>query len=358
MRRSATRRVVFAFAAAATAFVAAVALFFAVDLFLHQRAERSAGVNPWGYRGPIAPRKRPNDARVLVLGGSTVFGYGLTWNEAFPAQLERRLNARAGDRPYSVVNLGYNNEGAYSFRFTLADYAYLQPDVVCLYEGYNDLMGDAYGGNPAVFRHTSPLFRATGYFPILPLVLREKAMSLRSGGDLDAAYTGDEKTVFTPNLARRATSEALSAAASISESLERQIVRLGGERPSRVMVPPTGGCAFPWQMYCRDVAAAIDYASSRGWRVVFVSQPYLTTDHARDRHIAQQRAVAAMLRQRYARHENVRYVDLGTAIDLRDATVAFDGMHLTAAGNARVAELLTVPIAEAARAGVAAASIQ
>ena len=40
------------------------------------------------------------------------------------------------------MNLAYNNEGAYSFRFTLGDYLYLDYDLAILYEGYNDLMGD------------------------------------------------------------------------------------------------------------------------------------------------------------------------------------------------------------------------
>ena len=40
------------------------------------------------------------------------------------------------------MNLGYNNEGAYSFRATLEDYAWLDYDLALLYEGYNDMMAD------------------------------------------------------------------------------------------------------------------------------------------------------------------------------------------------------------------------
>ena len=42
-----------------------------------------------------------------MLGGSTVFGYGVGWKESIPAQLESRLQARLG-RPVTVVNLGFN----------------------------------------------------------------------------------------------------------------------------------------------------------------------------------------------------------------------------------------------------------
>jgi lysophospholipase L1-like esterase len=36
----------------------------------------------------------------------------------------------------------------------------------------------------------------------------------------------------------------------------------------------------------------------------------------------------------------VHYVDLGLAVDLDDPALSFDGLHLTAAGNARVADQL------------------
>lgn len=334
------RRVAFAIATVLAAAVLSVATLAGVDLWLHKRAERSAGVNVWGYRGALVQRKGPHEVRVVVLGGSTVFGYGVHAGEAFPALMQDRLNRGAASRSFSVVNLGYNSEGAHAFRFTLEDYAWLKPDVVVLYEGYNDLMGDANGGNPAMFRHASFVFRATGYFPILPLVLNEKAMAMRAGGNLNAAYAADGKTVFQPTLATRATSGAFAAAAAISDSLERQFTRLAGE-PLSAPAPASGaGCAFPWAIYCRDVAAAIDDALARGWRVVFVTQPYPVTAHARERLASQQRAAAAMIRQRYRGRAGVTCVDLGAAIDLRDRSLTFDGMHLTPEGNAQIADRL------------------
>jgi len=349
MRRGA-RRVLFALTAVVTACVATVAAFFALDLYVHKRAERSAGLNIWGYRGPVLSRKHPGEIRVVVLGGSTVFGYGRTWQEAFPPQLEQRLNQAAkGPATFTVANLGYNSEGAYAFRFTLEDFAYLEPDVVCLYEGYNDLMGDPNGGNPAVHRHRSPLFRAVGYFPILPLVLTEKAMAIRFGGDLNQAYLAKNKTVFTPTLAARATSGALDAAAAITDSLERQLARAAGAPRSGAARATDTGCASPWTMYCRDVAAAIDYALSRGQRVLFVSQPYLPLPLARAAHIEQQQMTVAMLERRYPGRRDIVHVNVGDAVDLNDRTLAFDGMHLTAEGNARVAARLVQPVLDVMR---------
>src|ERR1051325_8309114 len=106
----------------------------ATDAFLHTRFQRTGGVNVWGYRGPIVHRKAAGEQRDVVLGGSAAFGYGVGWMEAIPARLDAKLRS-AGVRA-SVVNLAYNNEGAYSFRFTLADYLYLDYDLAVLYEGY------------------------------------------------------------------------------------------------------------------------------------------------------------------------------------------------------------------------------
>ena len=140
-----TRRKRFVFAAAAI-LVPCLALggvLLAVDIHLHTKYQTSAGFNIWGYRGPVAGRKQPGEYRIVVLGGSAAYGYGVNWDQAIPALLEKRLAAIApAGRTFRVINLAYNNEGAYSFAFTLRDYAYLNYDLVFLYEGYNDLMGD------------------------------------------------------------------------------------------------------------------------------------------------------------------------------------------------------------------------
>src|SRR5437762_4697909 len=59
-----------------------------------------------------------SEYRVAVLGGSAAYGYGTNWDEAMPALLERELGGRTAGpfQTFRVVNLGYNNEGAYSFK--------------------------------------------------------------------------------------------------------------------------------------------------------------------------------------------------------------------------------------------------
>src|SRR5947199_5443951 len=114
-----------------------------VDIYLHRKYQTSAGFNVWGYRGPAAGRKGKTEYRVVMVGGSSAYGYGVKWDQAIPARLEQYLaKAAPAGRTFRVINLAYNNEGAYSFAVTLKDYDYLDYDLVCLYEGYNDLIGD------------------------------------------------------------------------------------------------------------------------------------------------------------------------------------------------------------------------
>ena len=75
-------------------FVTAVlfATLLAVDVYLHHRHEMNAGLNVQGYRGPVLDDKQDGERRVAVIGGSTAFGYGVTWPEAIPALLQQKLN--------------------------------------------------------------------------------------------------------------------------------------------------------------------------------------------------------------------------------------------------------------------------
>lgn len=334
------RRLMFAASAVVAASLVTIVALLCADLYLHKRVEKSAGLNAWGYRGPAVGRKKPGEVRVVVLGGSTAFGYGVTWDHAFPALLEQRLNA-SGTGAYTVVNLGYNSEGAYSFRFTLQDFAYLDYDLVCLYEGYNDLMGDNQP-NLAVYRRDSPIFRLTGYFPILPLVFREKAMALRSGGDLNSAYAG-EKTVFRPDLSVRFGAAALDAASRIGTSVERQLDRVAAE-PKRTTVRAAEGCAFPWNHYCESMATAVDYSLARHKKAIVIAQPQVTSGVTRPLQDQQQEALSEMLAQRYRLNPDVRYEDLRNAINLDDPVSAPDAMHLSYRGNLTIANRLVDPV--------------
>ena len=337
----------FALAAVALASVLAGGALLAVDIFLHGRYEKSAGYNVWGYRGPSVGRKQAGEFRIVMTGGSSAYGYGGQWDEAIPARLEQHLAAHSATPAIRVVNLGYNNEGAYSFKFTLDDYLWLDYDLAILYEGYNDLLGDSSPPNTQVFRHDSPVYRLTGYLPIFPIVFREKAASLLTAGNAGAAYSPDQKTVFRPGLTARGTAGVLNAVVGVSEALDQQVSRVTDEPARTVTVSPATGCQYPWQTYCQSVFDAVQFAVSKGKRALVVGQPLFSPGNARHaRQLAQQQQLAGMMERQFAGRDDVGYVSMGTVVDLGNPDESFDGMHLTPKGNTAVAAALAPAVSE------------
>ncbi len=346
-REDISARVLFALARRLfIAILVAAAGLLALDVGYHWRVRDASGINIWGYRGPLLSRKASNETRLVMLGGSTAYGYGLRPDQSVPAYLERGLNQRSGQtgRRFSVANLGGPGQGAYAFVFDLEDFEFLNYDVVVLYEGYNDLGRDEIAHrdvpNLLVWHRESPVFRLTGYYPILPVVLREKSIMLLNGDD-GSQTERDGKVVFRPGLASRATAGTLNAAAAVSESLGRQIGRLSDTPPAPSVDEE---CVPRWKQYCGAIRDAVSWALARNKRVLFASQPY-----ASDSHVEQQANAVAMLKARFGDEPRLRWLDLGRAIDLRDLTIAWDGVHLIPEGNESIAARMVEPVLDLIR---------
>jgi hypothetical protein len=313
-----------------------------VDLGLHARQARWLGYNFRGYRGPVVGRKQPGEYRIVLLGGSVAYGYAVSPTETISVHLEGDLRRRTQSDRFTVINLAYNNEGAHSFVYTLNDYNYLQYDLAILFEGYNDLTDNP--PNTSVFRRQSPIFRTTGYLPILPLIFREKAAALLHGGDTSSMYhlySGD-KTVFRPPWTHRTAAAVLTSSVEIGEALARQFSHVSAPTPAADVVANNIGCAHvPY--YCQSIAKAVDLLRSNGKQALVATQPY-ALDPIRARHIQQQDEMAVMLARRYRLDDNVHYVSLGDALDLSDERLSGDRMHPTAEGNARIAAALVEPV--------------
>ena len=292
--------------------------FVGVELYLHYKH----GINLRGYRGPSVGRKQAGEKRVAILGGSTTWGFGLKAGQDFPAQLQRVLAERpdvSHQAPVNVLNLGFNNEGAYSFKFTLKDYAYLEPDVVVLYSGYNDVKNIE---NKIIFRHRSPVFLWTGFLPLLPSLTIDKLTVWKR--ELSGS---DERTIFEPPDVKTIKN---------GDELRKQVGSLTQKDTTKDATTAT--CA-EWQFYCEQISETVSVALKEGKRVLVVTEPYISNEH-----VAQQAAIANMLSVRFAGNPNVQYLNLGTAVDLRDTSLCWDGMHLTQEGNRRIAAALVQPV--------------
>ena len=318
------KRILFKFLSALISTLVCVSVLFGIDLYLHHKH----GINLRGYRGPSLARKQPGEKRVAILGGSTTWGFGLKAGQDFPAQLQRMLNQSPEASPaaqINVLNLGFNNDGAYSFKFTLKDYEYLESDAIVLYSGYNDLNEP----NNFVYRHRSPVFIWTGYFPLLPSLTIDKLTVWKR-----QLAGQDNKTIFRPPDPNKIET---------SPTLQKQVGTLADKNGSTVN--STGAtCPPEWEFYCHQISETVDLALKHGKRVLVVTEPYIS-----DKHVAQQQALRNMLTERFGGEPNFRYLDLGRTIDLRDGSLCWDGMHLTEEGNRRIAQAMAPSVTELLR---------
>jgi lysophospholipase L1-like esterase len=103
-----------------------------------------AGIGEDGWRKPTYPHaKAPGHFRILCVGDSTTYGGGLTWEEAYPHQLEIALNSDAdwskSHGITEVVNLGVPAYGPDQSLLALERYGVsYKPDVVIFHLCLND----------------------------------------------------------------------------------------------------------------------------------------------------------------------------------------------------------------------------
>ena len=99
----------------------------------------TVSVNALGGRGPErSPAKPAGTARILLLGDSFAFGWGVEQEDSFGAVLERRLAEREG--PVEVLSAavpGYSTDQHYVYLHTRG--LELHPDLVLLATSENDL---------------------------------------------------------------------------------------------------------------------------------------------------------------------------------------------------------------------------
>jgi hypothetical protein len=267
-------------AAIASVVALGFALLVAADIFVHRRHESGAGVNIWGYRGPVVRQKAPGEIRITVLGGSTAFGRELTGS--MPAYLQDYLNNERlrGDAsfrsavPITVLNLASPYDHVDAFDGTVEDYVWLHDDVVCLYIGHEDPVPSEQASRSG-WRRQSAVFRSFGYLPALPSLLWPRSDQLRD----------------------------------VREETDHYIAALD---------------------------RAIDRVLTSGRRVIVATHPFITTDEG-----PLQDIVAARLRARFDRDRRGAYVDLRRAVGSNDPKLVEDGIQPTPLGNSLIAESLS-----------------
>jgi hypothetical protein len=166
------------------------------------------GVNVWGYRGPVAKQRLPDEYRILLVGGTRAYGYGATADGTIAYALGWWLTGDAR-RQVNVINAAAMGATAADFAAIVSRYRALAPDLVCIYD---DL------GLASTHRRESRIARLTdGYTPVLPLVLEEKGMAWRYGS-VARGYAGGPSTTAWPKRMAGAVLQGIGSAMQFVES--------------------------------------------------------------------------------------------------------------------------------------------
>lgn len=280
----------------------------AADIYAHKRTEQAGGVNIWGYRGPVARQRQPNEVRIAFIGSTRAFGWGSAASETVPATVRWLIMLQTDApgrslRPVVSINLAEPAAAPASYAGRLAHFAYLKPDYVVVY--------DDLGAEPLA-SHRSRTFAATGYAPALPLVLTEKGMAL-AYGSVRAGY--DPMLRTETSLVSRVTGHALQAAGSGLAALDR-------------------AAALPLEgSYADAIAGVVESARGLGARVVVAFGPAVTEVQASNRD-------ALKARLEPAAGHSVALLDLTTVSGLSEPAMTLDGYNYSSQGRVRVAEAI------------------
>lgn len=98
-------------------------------------------INSRGFRGrDFSATKAPGTIRVVTLGASSTFGFHNGDDETYPRQLQKLLAAEGDGREFEVINLGIPHMTSTNVLAVFLDVGLeLEPDVVTLYTGHNDV---------------------------------------------------------------------------------------------------------------------------------------------------------------------------------------------------------------------------
>lgn len=97
----------------------------------------TVNIDMYGFRhtGQIELPKPEGTYRIFVLGGSTVFGSGVTDEQTLPAYLESLFDL---EYEVEVINAGINGATSFGEKYVALNLQMLEPDLVVIYDGNND----------------------------------------------------------------------------------------------------------------------------------------------------------------------------------------------------------------------------
>lgn len=274
--------------------------------------------NELGFRGGEVEPKADNEFRIMVMGGSTVYGQRVADDATIPAYLEKALSAKHPDRKIKVFNTGvesyvFRNEIAFAKRLAPE----LKPDLIVFYSGANDVE----------YAFTAGYRRPEPYKSGIEVgFARPRTFGARIR---DLLYRSRVFQILRPALRRFIRSDRFEADdAVLSKNLESYV-----------------------QGYLQDVRATTEEFAAKSIDVLFAVQP--TLFYKKDLTPEEEKIARILVRTvhgpRYPEFYKqcaARLVESGLVEDLTHALdgckkqVYWDSIHLNPLGNRIVAERL------------------
>ena len=98
-------------------------------------------INSHGLRGPEISESKPSDTyRIFVVGGSTIYGYGVNDANTIPSLLQKKIEENNPSQTVEVINAGIVGGTSYGevklIKEKLLSFA---PDIIIVYDGFNDI---------------------------------------------------------------------------------------------------------------------------------------------------------------------------------------------------------------------------
>lgn len=228
--------------------------------------------NELGYRGMVPPMPKTDEYRVLMIGGSAVYGRGDNWL-TIPNQL-RKMAKREISKDIWVYNWGVVSQVSGQELATIAHRASrYSPDLVILYDGGNDIYTpfttDPRPGYPFNF------------------TVSERAVGIFQRGDLGALNAG---VLTQSNLLRAAFPLELSDAAADLAPLRRSVGFQGPRWEGEVV-----------QNYLDNLDTACRMGEGLGYRLAVFLQPVVYFTPQADRYRGMGSDFRSYVERQYAR---------------------------------------------------------
>lgn len=93
-------------------------------------------INSLGLRGPEIQKNKP-DVRILALGNSCTFGWGVPYEKSWTHLLEQKLNVQL-NKNVEIVNGGIPGYSSHQGKILFEQLINLKPDLVLIMFGWND----------------------------------------------------------------------------------------------------------------------------------------------------------------------------------------------------------------------------